>query len=331
MTIARRILLLAAVTPLVLVALGLLNQIELGGVARRSQFVAQKQVPSLSGLGNISRTFEEMRVALRDHLRATDSPAQTAAREAFAVRRADLERFIRHYADTLVSDDQDRRLLDEFRALSGEWTKDAERIMALADSGRHDEATAVVNGSRMVDLGRRVGDALREWIAHNEALATAAGQETVTSLQNARRHFLQALAAALLIAAALGLLTFRSVVRPTRALQASVESIVGGDYATAVPFTRAGDEIGSLARSIDVLRRGAGAMEDQRWVKANVAELTGGLQGAATLAEFGERLLAGLVPALGGGVAGFYALEAGETRLRRVAHYGLGESAQTQE
>ena len=72
-------------------------------------------------------------------------------------------------------------------------------------------------------------------------------------------------------------------------------------------------------------------MEDQRWVKSNVATLAGELQGAATVAEFGERLLSGLVPALGGGVAGFYALEPGETRLRRIAHYGLSESAQSQE
>jgi PAS domain S-box-containing protein len=66
-------------------------------------------------------------------------------------------------------------------------------------------------------------------------------------------------------------------------------------------------------------------------VKANVATLTGELQGAATLAEFGERLLAGLVPAIGGGVAGFYVLEPGETRLRRVADYGLAASAQSHE
>src|SRR5262249_18459323 len=75
------------------------------------------------------------------------------------------------------------------------------------------------------------------------------------------------------------------------------------------------------------LRRGAGAMEEQRWVKANVAALTGGLQGAASLAEFGERLLSGLVPALGGGVGCFYALEPRETRLRTIAQSGLGEGA----
>ena len=62
-----------------------------------------------------------------------------------------------------------------------------------------------------------------------------------------------------------------------------------------------------------------------------MATLTGNLQGAATLAEFGERLLSGLVPALGGGVAAFHALEPGETRLRRIAHYGLSASSPTEE
>ena len=106
---------------------------------------------------------------------------------------------------------------------------------------------------------------------------------------------------------------------------------MGGDFGAAVPFTHAVDETGALARSIDVLRRGAAAIEDQRWVKSNVATLTGNLQGAATLAEFGERLLSGLVPALGGGVAAFHTLETGETRLRRIAHYGLSASNLTDE
>src|SRR5262245_66479065 len=99
MTIARRILLLAAVTPLVLVALGVLNQIELGSVETRSQFVAQKQVPSLSALGNVSRAFMEMRVALRDHLRAADAAARARAREALTARRAQLGPPRQHYGD----------------------------------------------------------------------------------------------------------------------------------------------------------------------------------------------------------------------------------------
>src|SRR5262245_28486920 len=120
MTIARRILLLAAATPLVLVALGVFNQVELARIEGRSRFVAQKQVPSLSALGNISLAFEQIRVTLRDHLLA-DAAGRPAARKAFAAREADLVRLLREYADALVSDDQDRRLLDEFRIASAGW------------------------------------------------------------------------------------------------------------------------------------------------------------------------------------------------------------------
>jgi len=330
MTIARRILLLAAATPLVLVALGVFNQIELASIESRSRFVAQMQIPSLSAVGYISITFEQMRVALRDHLLATDAAARAKARETFAARQVELLRLLRQYGDTLVSDDQDRRLLDEFRAASAEWMSESEQTMSLAESGRHDEALALLTG-RVAGKGARASDAFREWIAHNQALATSAGDEAVTGLQSARRHFLLALSLAVLLSGGLGLLTFRRIVGPVRALQGSVESIVGGDFGVTVPFTHARDETGSLARSIDVLRREAAAMEDRRWVKSNVASITSGLQGAATLAEFGERLLSGLVPALGGGVAGFYALEPGETRLRRVAHYGLAESDRSPE
>jgi signal transduction histidine kinase/DNA-binding response OmpR family regulator/HPt (histidine-containing phosphotransfer) domain-containing protein/HAMP domain-containing protein len=331
MTIARRILLLAVTAPLVLIALGVFNHLEVARIESRSRFVVESQVPSLSLLGNISRAFEEMRVALRDHLLATDPETRTRFRDAIATRRADLDQMLRQYADNLVSDDRDRRLLNEFRASSGEWHSVAMEIMALTDGGRRDEATRLLSSDPVAGLGARVGGSLGDWIAHNQELAATAGEAAIASLGDAQRHARWALVLALLLSGGLGLLTFRKIVGPVRALETSVQSIAGGEFKAAVPFTHAADETGALARSIDVLRREAMAMEDQRWVKSNVAALSGGLQGAVTVAEFGERLLSGLVPALGGGVAGFYALEPGETRLRRIAQYGLAESAQSQE
>ena len=59
---------------------------------------------------------------------------------------------------------------------------------------------------------------------------------------------------------------------PIRALETSVKSIAAGHYTEEVPFTGAADETGSLARSIQVLKQGAGAMEEQRWVKSNAAQ-----------------------------------------------------------
>jgi signal transduction histidine kinase/CheY-like chemotaxis protein/CHASE3 domain sensor protein len=327
MTIARRILLLVGLAPLILLALGLLSRSELARIESGSRFVADKQVPSLSSLGGISRTFEEMRVALRDHLLAADAAGRAKARGTFDARKVELDQLLRSYADTLVSDDRDRRSLDEFRAQGNEWTTAATEIMALSDAGRTGDGAGLLAGARMAGLGAQTGEALREWVAHNQDLAASAAATALGDLERARRHTAVALALAVLLSGGLGLLTFRSIVGPIRGLQDSVESIVGGDFGVVVPFTHAVDETGALARSIDVLRRGAATLEDQRWVKSNVATLTGNLQEAATLAEFGERLLSGLVPALGGGVAAFHALDAGETRLRRIAHYGLSASS----
>jgi two-component system sensor histidine kinase/response regulator len=128
----------------------------------------------------------------------------------------------------------------------------------------------------------------------------------------------------------LGFLTIRRIVGPIGALDGSVRSIAGGDYARPVPFVDATDETGGLARSIDVLKRGAAATDQQRWVKANVSKLTGELQRAVSLQEFGQGLLSGLIPMLGGGAGGFYVFDKAAEQVNRVATYGLADSGRTE-
>ena len=154
MTIARRILLLVGLAPLILAALGVLTHAELARIESRSRFVAETQVPSLSSLGNISRAFEEMRVDLRDHLLAPDAAGRAKARQAFDARRDELDQLLRSYADTLVSDDRDRRSLDEFRVQDAEWVSAATEVMALADGGRREESAAAAGQRPRGRLGR---------------------------------------------------------------------------------------------------------------------------------------------------------------------------------
>ena len=77
-------------------------------------------------------------MTLRDHLLAQDDGGREQARAALDARAGELDVLLRKYADTLVSDDQDRRLLREFAAASNEWRSAARRIMAVADAGRRD-------------------------------------------------------------------------------------------------------------------------------------------------------------------------------------------------
>src|SRR4029079_6090957 len=130
--------------------------------------------------------------------------------------------------------------------------------------------------------GDRLSAVSAEWIQNNEDQATAAGREAVDSIEKLRLHMLIANSSAALLTAILGIVTFRRIVGPIQALESTVKTIAAGDYAREVPFTDATDETGGLARSIDVLKQGAAAMDGQRWVKSNASKLAGELQGAAS-------------------------------------------------
>ena len=174
-------------------------------------------------------------------------------------------------------------------------------------------------------LGRQISSLMGEWMDHNQALGTEAGQAAIVTIHEARRALLIAVLAAFALSAVLGLVTYRRIVRPLNALQDSVEAIAKGDYGQTVPFTDRPGATGALARSVDILKGGAVAMEEQGWVKANAARIAAGLQSATTFAELGQRLLSGLVPALGGGAAALYTFDASAQCLTLIASYGLGE------
>jgi hypothetical protein len=79
MTIAKRLILLLAVPLVALLGLGVFTRHQLSDVEERARFVSETQIPSLAVLGNVSRTFSELRINVRSHMLATnDSPRARA-------------------------------------------------------------------------------------------------------------------------------------------------------------------------------------------------------------------------------------------------------------
>lgn len=326
MTIARRLMILLAVPLVALLGLGVFTRLQLSKIEARSRFVAESRIEALATLGNLTRSFSELRVNVRSYLLATNETQRRDARKAFDDDEREVVRLIRHYADNLVVSDKGRRMMTQYHTLGSDWIQGAKQVMSLADAERREEAVALLSG-QVTEMGVRLSTVSREWIQNNEELARHAGQQALTAIKESRSRILVGNSSALLLTGLLGYLTFRRIVTPIRALEGSVKTIAAGDYAKEVPFTQATDETGGLARSVAVLKQGAAAMDQQRWVKSHASKLTGELQGATSLPEFGQRLLSGLVPLLGGGVAGFYVVEEKTGRLGRVAAYGLGEEA----
>ena len=283
MTIAKRLIILLAVPLLAILAVDTFTRVQLSKIEMHSRFVAESRITALATLGKLSRTFAELRVHVRSHLLAANPAQRAAARAAFDQEERKVIRLLQGYADHLLVSDQGRRLLNEYQALSREWIAGAKQVMSLVEHERQGEALALLNSS-LVGIGDRLSKLSNEWIQNNQELAFAASRNAVRAVEESRWRILVANSSVILVTGLLGFFTFRRIVGPIRALETSVKTIAAGNFAQDVPFTLAADETGELARSINVLKRGATAMEEQRWIKSTAAKLTGELQGAASLA-----------------------------------------------
>ncbi|MEO5716088.1 MAG: response regulator [Luteolibacter sp.] len=326
MTIAKRLILLLAVPLVALLGMGVFTRLQLSKIEERSLFVSKSRVVAMARIGDLTRNFNEMRIHLRGHVLAFTAPERAKEREAFEQNSVELHSLLNEYADHLVVSKPGRRMLVEYQTLSTVWMAGAREAMALSDRGEQEEATRLLDET-LKSNGDRLSNISADWIRNNEEQAAAAGDETIAAINESRFKMLVSNSIAVLLTAGLGILTFRRIAIPIKSLETSVQTIAAGDYAKEVPFTGATDETGGLARSVEVLKQGAAAMDSQRWVKANSSEVITRVQGAASLEEFGERLLSGLLPLLGGGVAGLYLVEEQAARLRRIASYGLAENA----
>src|SRR5262245_32546387 len=326
MTIGKRLIVLVAAPLMALLIFGLFARMRLSEIEQRSRFVADTQLGSVAALGSIPASFADLRVTVRNTLLAADANERAAARAAFDENDRSLNQLLRQYGDSLISDERDRQLLAQVQDLNRQYVQEARQVMTLADEGRHDEALARFR-STAGPTGVTLTRVSREWLQYNKDLGTVAARAAISAIDDTRWQILAVNLVALALTALVGLLTFRRIVTPIQALDRTVKTVAAGDYAQSVPFTQSTDETGSLARSIDVLKQGAAAIEEQRWVKSSASTLIGELQTTSSLEEFGQRLLAGLMPLLGGGVAALYMFDEESGRLQRTAGYGLASDA----
>jgi len=254
MTIARRLILLVAVPLFILLGIWGITRVQMARVEDRIRFVAESRVVALARLGDISRSFAELRVNVRSFVLATNQSAQAAARKAYDIDRADLDRLLADYADKRVTSDQGRRFLNDYRAMSWEWMVSADRMMKLVAAGRNGEAVALMSGS-FAETGAKLSNTSREWIKHNEDFATRASQEALDTIEQTRRNLLIATSFALALAGFVRFLTFRRIVKPIQALEPNPKRLrriasygLGDDAQNADSFRLGEGLIGQCAR-----------------------------------------------------------------------------------
>ncbi|SEN87045.1 Methyl-accepting chemotaxis protein [Methylobacterium sp. UNC300MFChir4.1] len=100
----------------------------------------------------------------------------------------------------------------------------------------------------------RLGIALRDRIV---AAGETISRETALAARRARYILIGLVAAALLLGGVLAFVLARSVIRPVAGMTEAMTRLAEGDLHVAVPYRAATDEMGAMAKAVDVFRQNA--------------------------------------------------------------------------
>ncbi|MBF0219531.1 MAG: response regulator [Gammaproteobacteria bacterium] len=124
-----------------------------------------------------------------------------------------------------------------------------------------------------------------------------------------------------LFALVFGILLGRSIRQPLNRIRESVNRLATGDMDESVPCTDFPNELGELARDIEVLRHEAMQMEAQRWIKSHISEISSDLQQTNSFSELSGVFLSRIAPLIKLGHGVFYIHEEAKKRLRLLGGY----------
>ncbi|HEX5344998.1 MAG TPA: response regulator [Duganella sp.] len=275
---------------------------------RVSQDILASYRNDLLGISDAKDTliyFAQRGRALRQAMMAKDEAGRELGLAQVADTQARLEKALEQLRPRIVREENRVNML-EFDAAYARYRERMNEALQAVRANNLEAARAIVSDTEFQNFGIRANDALSRIAELKEASAGRQIDEMQTLARDEARLTYLVLALSLSVGVLFSALLARSVRQPASRLRRAVEKLVDGNLGEPLPLTDYPNEIGKLARAVQVLQREALKVETQRWIKANVAALSNELQSAASAEELAERALAVLAPLLHVGHGAFY-------------------------
>lgn len=252
MSISRRLLLLAVVAVLALLATGVLGVWQLHRADERFGFLTANTFPSIQALDDAQEALTALRVATYQHAIYPD-PAHKASLERVVVEQdAELDKILSGYEKSDIVNEEDRKLLADDR----EALKNYREIRSqFLDRSRANDAEAVrtMLTTTLKEKAHAISEKLNQHAQFNYDLAKHLEEENKSAFSRALWTSIAVvgLAAALLIGIAIALIS--SISRSLTGIRSTVQGVSQSlDFTRRVKVERM-DEVGETATAFNEL------------------------------------------------------------------------------
>jgi methyl-accepting chemotaxis protein len=248
--------LIGALTTLlaIVIVLGGVAVERLADVRTITDDLANKWVPSLEIVGSFRGRISELRIALGEHLSATGEEANQIEEQMVKGQKRIGE--LRAEYEALIASPEEQTVYDEFSTLWDAYLVQHQRVLELTRAGRSDDAQAVFRHESKTTFDPMV-QKLRDLMDFSAAGGGDAAVRSDAISDAARLIVISTVAVAVILTVLIGFFLVRGITRPMLTMTRAMAKLAEGDLAVAIPALDKRDEIGAMAKAVQVFKENA--------------------------------------------------------------------------
>ena len=299
----------------------LIGQRRLGNEIRQ---MYEKELLGISAIKNAQIHYNQMARITRQYLLAPDAVERERALKQMADAESGLKKSIDDVRKRLLRDEA-RDMLAKFEENHASYRRNVDRMLTLVQQGKLAESIGYVGSLDFQRPGIAANAHLEELAHFKENSAAEAVRKGQENADHEEKTTLILLIGGALLSLLFGMMIARSIRQPTHRIRTVVEQLSKGKLDEIVPHTDYPNEIGDLARAIEVLQSEARQMETQRWIKTHIAEISSDLQQAPSFSHLSRIFLSRIAPLIKLGHGAFFVHEEAARRMRLLGGYAYRE------
>jgi methyl-accepting chemotaxis protein len=230
----------------------------LGGIKmmnERNNEIATTWLPRVSLSRALETQLSDTRMAFARHLISLTPFEKKAAEKVIGDTVGGFNKLADEYSSLMVTD-ADKTALDNVRTAYQGYLSVAEGMVKLSNNLENMKAQSVFK-VEMRETEGKVDEAIKEMRALNLAGADAAVAASSATHDQIRMIEIGVIGLAAVIVLGAILYAVRGIARPIQIITRSMASLAEGDTDSSIPYGARKDEIGEMARAVEVFRQAA--------------------------------------------------------------------------
>ncbi|WOS66605.1 HAMP domain-containing methyl-accepting chemotaxis protein [Sinorhizobium fredii] len=279
---------------LLLVGQGLFALSLVGGVYEDVETLATRWVPSVDITNKINTAIADLRGSQNRHIVNRTDAGMKRADDAIAADLKKLDERMKIY-DGLVSGSEERALYGKFKDVFATYLKQHDELIAMSRAGKKDEAGEFLTSAMRQSYNEL--DNLADGFRDVNLAGAKQSYADSTDFASARLTTFVLLGVACLSGLAAMAFAIVGISRPINRTTEVMRTLSDGDLSVEIPFTDRTNEIGEMARAVEVFKRNGIKVRElnaqEAALQAKSAELQvsiGEVVSAAVAGDFTRRI-----------------------------------------